>query len=426
MVEGQLVRAKAAGLSGGNGTIARSRDFKLFTPLEDHKATFERILEEAPNVSRGNGGERTLRKAFETASQIFDGQKRKGGERDAIVHPLEVLFYTMVVLGGSYISGVRAMLHDAIEDGPKRHLTVNYPYLRQEFGDSVARGVAFLTVPKCVGPKPNRVEGDDEYAWVFATNGVYDFTSDFFKGKDEPYPPEVYREMRRVYFARLLRKEGISSFPIKLCDAISNLPDISALPEPSRIRKLEEDRVLIAITARMDWSLYELMAYFLRLNDITVPDFSTEIHAQQERGVIVCRSRDDLDFRMASEELPIQHPSIPVITVYMDRNQVHETGQVEIGLPRVGNSHKMRRLAILCPDQTFAVGRSLFHGYFDFGAKDSIYTVNDLSGRTRRQTERKVSQFLDRLRTLQRELAEERQLVLFEDPVIEPTGTDGE
>lgn len=435
MVEGQLARATVR-TAGGNGTSSRVRNFRLFEPLQDHRATFEMILSQASHISRGNGGERLLKKAFDTASQIFDGQKRKGGDRDVISHPLGVLFYVLVVLKGSYISGARALLHDSIEDGPKRRLAVNYNLLKAEFGDQIAKGIALLTTPRCVRPRPDPTEEDTTHIWIPATHSAFDFTPDFYKSGDKSYPPEVYREMRRFYFDGLLSKEGISAFPVKLCDAVDNLSDIQHLSGNSRARKLEEDLDLIRIAARMDWALYELMAHFLTIHGIDVPTLRDEIAAQQQQGIVVCRPRDQLDFKMASEEIPIQHPSNAVITVYMDLDDVHQDNVLEIGLPRIGNGHNLDRLRALCSDLNleFRSGRSLFRGYFDLDAKDTIYAVTGLSQHTRRATRRKIDKFLDRLRRLQEELARRRRSEIIDTAAESlaadfnpaPTGTDGE
>ncbi|MBS3067751.1 hypothetical protein J4450_03545 [Candidatus Micrarchaeota archaeon] len=436
MVEGHLARATVR-TAGGNGTSSRHSTFKLFEPLHDPRATFEMILAQAPNVRNGNGGEASLRKAFDTASQIFDGQKRKGGDRDVIFHPLGVAFYVLVILNGSYISGARALMHDVIEDGPKRRLAVNYASLRLEFGEQISRGVALLTTPRCVRPRPNPTEGETTHIWIPATHSVFNFAPDFYRSKDESYPPEVYREMRRVYFDGLLSADGISTFPIKLADAIDNLSDIEHLSPASRARKLAEDIELIKIAARIDWDLYELMAHFLAMHGMTVPDLRDEIAAQQEKKVVVCRPRDQLDFKMVSEEIPIQHPTNAVITVYIDLARVYAHDLLEIGLPRIGNGHNLERLRALCADLNleFRSGRSLFRGYFDLDAKDSIYAVTGLSGDTRRQTRRRIDKFLDRLRKLQEELAAKRRAQII-DPAAEslradfidsrPTGTDGE
>ena len=428
MVDAQLARKTVPAVAGVASATPRNGAFKLFEPLADPRDTFEAIISQAPNIRRGNGGEQNLRKAYDLVQRICENHKRKDGLTPEIFHPLGVLFYAAVLLRGSATSAARALLHDSGEDGPKRGLPVNYDYLRSEVGGQIAKGVAYITVPKCVRPRPDPKEGETTHIWIHATHNMFNVTPDHYRGRGQSYPPEVFREMRKIYFTSLLTKDGITIFPIKICDAISNLSDIQNLPGENRIRKLEEDRVLINIAARMDWALYELISYFLKRNDIEVPNFNAEIRAQHEKGVVVCRPRDQLDFRMASEELPIQHPNSVVLTVYMDPQSVHDKGQLEIGLPRIGNGHKMSRLEALCRGQKFNVGRSLFHGYFDFGAKDTIYVVNGLNGRTRRQTKRKVDNFLDNLRELQKELAEERQLPLFIDSDLESaaTGTDGE
>ncbi len=434
MVEGRLTRA-AVRTAVGNGTSSRVRDFKLFEPLSDHRATFDYIVSQSPRL---NGAESQLSKVFETALSVHAGQKRKDGERDFIVHALGALYYALMLLQGSHKIGAIALLHDSMEDGPKRGLAVNYSYLSSRFGEQIGRGVAFLTAPKCLQPRENPQPDQTSHVWIFANNSdPFEITRDCYYSHERRkvvYPPEVYREMRRAYLSRLLTKEGIFAFPVKLCDAIDNLSDIEHLSPDSRDRKLEEDRELLRIAARMDWSLFELMAHFLAEWGIEVPSFADEVGAQQRQGVIVCKPRDKLDYEMASEGLPIQHPASVVITVYMDRNQVHSADCLEIGLPRLGNGHKLRRLRELSPDLRIDVGQSLFHGHYNVGARDSIYVVKGLAGATKRTTERRIARFLDGLRTLQGELTKEnRQLGLLdgvESLVADfnsrtTTGTDG-
>lgn len=401
-----------APFSGGNGS---SRTFQIFAPLEDHRATFEWILSNAGRIQRGNGSEERLRNAFEIALRVHDGQKRKDGERDYVVHCLAALYYATVLLRGTAVSGAVALLHDAIEEARKRRLTLNYSYLTESVKDPVATDVAFLTTPLCAGPvirdrdaphcavSSGSARNGTEYIWVPAYDQAYDLTHDYFRAAGSPYPPRAYAEMRKIYFGNLLRRIG--AFVVKICEAIDNLSDIHNLPEESRARKLEEDRLLINIAARMDWILYDLMAHFLRQWGIDTPDLSKEIEAQQKNGIVVCRPRDQLDFRMASEELPIQHPSSPVVTVYMDAAQVFGQDILEIGLPRIGNG-KMELLVRHCEGLglEFSVGRSLLHGYFDLSARDSIYVVRGLSGETKRVTGSRINRFLERLANLQLEL----------------------
>lgn len=390
-----------APFSGGNNS---SRCFQIFTPLEDHHRTFEYILDNASRIQRGNGSEERLRNAFEIALRVHDGQKRKDGERDYIVHCLAALYYATVLLKGTAVAGAVALLHDAIEEARKRSLMVNYSHLAETIKDPIATDVAFLTTPLCAGPvSANNINGAN-YIWVPAYNPAYDLTHDHFKSNGLKYPPGAYAEMRKVYFENLLKRTG--AFVVKICEAIDNLSDIHNLSEESRTRKLEEDRILINVAVRVDWVLYELMAHFLGQWGMGIPDFKEEIAAQQHSSVVICRPRVHLDFKMASNELPIQHPSSPVVTVYMDAEQVFDRNMLEVGLPRIGNG-KMELLTRHCAGLglQFAVGRSLLHGYFDLGARDSIYTVCGLAGATRKATKRNIHIFLERLAGLQSELA---------------------
>ena len=380
------------------GVPIRSQ-FKFFQPEhEDPRDILQWIISQAPKIQQGSDGEEKLRSAAALAMEIHEGQLRKDKKTPYIRHPLAALFYALVVLNGSYIPGCAAMLHDGIEEARKRGMTVNYAYLLQMFGDPIATDVAYLTTPLCAakydGKNGKNGTNVTRYVWVPADDPHYNTTLDIFASKDEDYPPEVYKEMRAVYFERLVKRIG--AFVVKLCEAIDNLSDIRNLSNERRFRKLAEDRVIINIAARMDWSLYELMDHFMRENGVASPDFSGLIGRQQRQGVVVCRPRDELDFKMASRELPLQHPSSPVVTVYMEPNRVFKKDDLEVGLPRIANGSKLELLQRYCSELgiVFIPGRSLFHGYFDLGAREAIYAVNGLAQTTHRATERKITEFL--------------------------------
>lgn len=400
-----------------------SPKFSLFEPCETPRETFESILANV-KIQRGNGRETMIRKAFELASEVHKGQKRKDPgvpeeqKRDYIIHPLAVFHY-VTVLGGSHLPACVGLLHDTIEESRKRRLSVNFSYLSRvfaELGDKeeiIATDVAYVSNPICAGPSISTRKNGAKYIWIPATNLSYDTTRDFFRDneiiseKERNYQPEVYLQMREFYFNLLVTRIG--AFIVKLCDVIDNLSDISNLPSEKRQRKLNEDRVLINIAARMDWTLYELMAYFLRQNDITVPDLAGQIIRQQRKGVVICRPRSKLDFTMASRELPIQHPSSAVVTAYMSRTDISNNDFMEVGLPRIEGVSKIELLNRYCEGLglSFVPGTSLFRGYFDLlGAKDTIYVVNGLRQSTVKSTSRRIDLFLERLRRLQSELTQ--------------------
>ena len=386
----------------------------------DHERAFRYINEHAPHL-RTPIPEKIFRRTFEFARDIHDGQKRKDGKRDALTHPLEVTAAVAIILQGMVRPASSAVIHDTGEDGSKNGNPVTYEMIRQKFGERAAKDLALLTVPKCKRPKePN---GKVKHEWVFFEDPAYAETRDFYKADGGSYPIEVYIEMREVYFRRLHTKNGVIVLPIKLVDALNNLFDIDNLPDAKQRRKLEETcRLLVQSAVRLDWTLYEIMVgelieWQVRRPEwgLEIPEFDDVIGQQREKGVILCRSRANLDLEMIQQELVIRYPGSPEIAVYGTVEGLWRDGTIELGLPTEGTEHYRRRSIEALVRRSKGLsgngvevryGRSLFSRlYGNLGARERIYAVSGLRNSTLEKTEHNFERFVDELRAVQLQLA---------------------
>ena len=99
--------------------------------------TPEQLCARVEKSSPGSG--ETVRRAYEFAARVHDGQKRKSGE-PYIVHPLSVAsIVTELMVDPPSVAA--ALLHDTVEDCPD----VTLETLEKEFGDEIARMVDGVT-----------------------------------------------------------------------------------------------------------------------------------------------------------------------------------------------------------------------------------------------------------------------------------------
>jgi GTP diphosphokinase / guanosine-3',5'-bis(diphosphate) 3'-diphosphatase len=103
-------------------------------PLQQHYAELEQLITEV----RPNEDLAPLRKAYEFASRLHDGQTRKSGE-PYMIHPLAVTGI-LAERRMDMICLQTALLHDVVED-----TDVSVKDLRNEFGEDVARCVDGVT-----------------------------------------------------------------------------------------------------------------------------------------------------------------------------------------------------------------------------------------------------------------------------------------
>ena len=277
-------------------------------------------------------------------------------------------------------------------------------------------------MPKCKGPLESPTADGLKYEWVFSPSPLYNITADYFRSREEPYPPEAYEEMRNLYFRRLHSTEGVAMLINKLVDALSNLWDIDNLTDPKQQRKLRETgNILVKSAARLDWSLYEMMRNELvewstRRPEwgLNIPDLEDAIAAQRKQKVIICRPRELLDMEMVQGELVIRYPGSGEITVYGTAETVDVRKVFEIGLPLV-DPHKRQRIIERLREQAGKIsngrisitpGRSLFGRKFTrLTGRETIYAIKGLRERRTEITERNMGRFIETLFKVQEELA---------------------
>lgn len=409
--------------------MRRFKRFEVFQPVLDSsgkidpRATFNEILSKAPRIERPEDRAK-LGETLDLALKVHDEETRKDGIRPYIVHPLGTLHYLTVCLGGNVRAGCDGILHDVQERSSEIGLSVNRPYLAEKFGNDVADDVAYVTHPKCIGPVEDKrriAEKGRKYKWAAATNGVYDTTKDYFKSRKLDYPPEVYAEMRELYLRRLLTAAGIIASVVKIGgDVVDNLQDLQHLKPESIARKLEENRLLARVAIRYDWDLFSFLALSLKRWNIEPPisEIEEDILRQQKEGVIVIpKARGDLDFEMATRELPVQYPGIREVTVWKKYENVHKNDILELDFPRTTNGHaRMLEEHSSRPGLEFSRTRSLFYGVFDLDAKGGIIVVRGLRKVTMARTMAAVDRFIDgTVRKLQEQIAKDRTAFDFAD-----------
>ena len=84
-----------------------------------------------------------VRRAFEFASYYHQGQKRKGGNEEYIMHPYRVWKVVKEFSKNNEVAECAALLHDVVEDSE-----VTIEDIKQQFGFLVAQIVAEVSLSK--------------------------------------------------------------------------------------------------------------------------------------------------------------------------------------------------------------------------------------------------------------------------------------
>lgn len=146
--------------------------------------------------------QKVFERAIEFAVEKHKGQTRKGDGRPYILHPMEVailiLKYKKSV--NAYLLGACAILHDVVED-----CGVTLSEITKEFGPQVASIVDELTLDKT------------KYKSI---------------GKAE-------------YLAQHTVKMSSYALAIKLCDRLSNVMDMSTMPEEFKTKYKAETNLIL-------------------------------------------------------------------------------------------------------------------------------------------------------------------------------------
>jgi guanosine-3',5'-bis(diphosphate) 3'-pyrophosphohydrolase len=174
--------------------------------------------------------EKTLKRAFDYASEHHAGQCRKSGE-PFIIHPVEVALI-LATLRMDVETLTAALLHDVVED-----TSATREDIAREFGESVALLVDGVT-------KITRIEV-------------------------ESLTDEQVATIRKMFVAM---SKDIRVIVIKLADRLHNMRTLSALPEDRRIFKARETLEIYAPIAHrlginsIKWELEDLAFYYLEPN----------------------------------------------------------------------------------------------------------------------------------------------------------------
>lgn len=208
-------------------TRTGTADHSLHSPEQSYQQ-----FESHAQTYMGADAAQGLRRAFEFAHRLHDGQKRKSGE-PYIIHPIAVADI-LCDLRMDQTSLISALLHDVVED---THTTVDT--IRAEFGDEVSQLVDGLT-------KLARVH---------------------FRSSQEKLA-ENFRKMV------LAMSKDIRVIIIKLADRLHNMRTLRCLPDSKRQRIAQETQDIYApLAGRL--GIYRIKA---ELEDLCLKELKPSVY----------------------------------------------------------------------------------------------------------------------------------------------------